>query len=128
MGDEASPVCSYHGARHVFGGGAIVEVIHYLSALGPFQYIGVAGFFVYIAAFASVQFGWLDGNSAAYALCNVVAATLVAISLFEEFNLSSALIQGSWIVIGLVGLARHVFRRAPKTPNPFSVQTSRETI
>lgn len=97
-----------------------MEIIQYLSSIGPLQQIGVAGFLVYIGAFASVQFGWLDGNSANYAASNVLAATLVAISLFGEFNLSSALIQGSWIVIGLVGLARHVLGRASIKAQPIS--------
>lgn len=76
----------------------------YLGTMGSFQLVGIVGFIVYVFAFGRVQFGWLDGNSATYSALNVLAASLVAISLFAEFNLSSALIQGSWIVIGLVGI------------------------
>ena len=106
----------------------MTDIIQYFSTIGPFQTVGVAGFLVYIAAFASVQFGWLDGNSAGYAASNVLAATLVAISLFAEFNLSSALIQGSWIIIGLVGLARHVRRRARMSTQPVARRHFQETI
>lgn len=77
----------------------------YLADLNSLQLIGLAGFVLYIYAFSAVQFGWLNGNSAIYSLVNVAAATCVAISLFADFNLASALIQGSWIVIGLTGLA-----------------------
>lgn len=87
-------------------------MVEYLGALGPFQLTGVIGFVVYIFAFGRVQFGWLDGNSATYSALNVLAASLVSISLIAEFNLSSALIQASWIVMGLVGILRH---RAAKT-------------
>jgi len=59
----------------------------------------------YLWVFAAVQFGWMDGNGAAYAAGNVLAASLVAVSLLAEFNLASALIQGSWIVIGVVGIS-----------------------
>ena len=87
-------------------------MFEYLGSIGPFQLIGVMGFVVYIFAFGRVQFGWLDGNSAAYSALNVIAASLVGISLFVEFNLSSALIQGSWIVMGLVG----IFKRQSSKP------------
>lgn len=78
--------------------------MHYFTQLGPLEFIGVAGFFCYLFAFGSVQIGWMDGNSTSYSLINILAATLVAISLTAEFNLSSALIQGSWIVIGCAGV------------------------
>lgn len=76
----------------------------YFSTLGPFELIGLLGFLCYIVAFGSVQLGRLDGNSTLYSLANILAASLVSISLIHEFNLASALIQGSWIVIGLTGL------------------------
>ncbi|MEM6275893.1 MAG: hypothetical protein AAF714_03015 [Pseudomonadota bacterium] len=79
-------------------------IASYFFDLSAPQIIGVAGFVCYIGAFGAVQFGYLDGNSTAYSLGNILAASLVAVSLLEEFNLSSALIQGSWIVIGVVGL------------------------
>ena len=44
-----------------------------------------------------------------------MAAALVAISLLAEFNLASALIQGSWIVIGTTGLALRVRKAWPRT-------------
>lgn len=91
------------------------EILQYLSLIGPLQLIGLLGFLVYVLAFGWVQFGWLDGNSAKYSLCNVLAASLVAISLFVEFNLSSALIQGSWILIGLFGLMKRCFRKGTQT-------------
>ncbi|SLN60858.1 CBU_0592 family membrane protein [Pseudooctadecabacter jejudonensis] len=79
--------------------------ITYLNGLSAAQLTGVSGFFCYMLSFGAVQLGRLDGNSTAYSLCNILAASLVAVSLIEEFNLSSALIQGSWITLGLVGLS-----------------------
>ncbi len=81
----------------------MTEFIDYLTRLGTLELIGVGGFVFYIFAFGAVQLGFLDGNSIAYTLANLAAATMVAVGLFAEFNLSSALIQGSWIVIGLAG-------------------------
>jgi hypothetical protein len=75
-----------------------------LMDLNIYQITGLAGFFVYLFAFGAVQFDWLNGNSAFYSACNILAASLVAVSLIADFNLASALIQGSWIMIGAVGL------------------------
>lgn len=100
----------------------MAEVTGYLQDIGPLQVIGMMGFLVYIFAFGCVQLGCLDGNSLRYSLYNVLAASLVAISLFAEFNLSSAFIQGSWILIGLAGvLKRSIKNRASL---PMSVETA----
>ena len=92
-------------------------VEQYLSAIGPLQIVGVVGFLVYIFAFGGVQFGFLNGNGALYSLYNVIAASFVAISLIAEFNLSSALIQASWILIGLAGFAKRFVERPGATPH-----------
>ena len=76
---------------------------------------GLLGFLTYLGAFASVQFGLLDGNSTTYSLANIVAAALVAVSLAANFNLASALIQGSWIMIGLAGLGLRAWKAWPST-------------
>ena len=80
------------------------EDTSYIADLGPYQLIGVAGFVVYVLSFAAVQLRQLNGNSIVYSLANILAATLVAISLIADFNLASALIQGSWIIVGFCGL------------------------
>lgn len=91
------------------------DLINYFSALGSHELIGVMGFLCYICAFGSVQLGLMDGNSLAYSLSNILAASLVAVSLISEFNLASALIQGSWIIMGLIGLGLRVRRAWPTT-------------
>ncbi|MEL6748267.1 MAG: hypothetical protein AAFO79_10700 [Pseudomonadota bacterium] len=77
----------------------------YLAGSSAVQMIGVLGFICYVAAFGALQLGFVDGNSMAYTLLNILAVGLVAVSLSEEFNLSSALIQGCWIIFGFIGLA-----------------------
>lgn len=91
------------------------DFYQYLSSLGPLQLTGIAGFVCYVLAFGAVQCGRLDGNSTAYTLANILAASLVAISLLAEFNLASALIQSSWILLGVLGLALRIFRSWPAT-------------
>ncbi len=82
----------------------------YLANLGALELTGICGFFFYICSFGAVQFNLLDGNSNTYSILNVIAASLVAVSLLAEFNLSSALIQTSWITIGLIGLSMRALK------------------
>ena len=77
--------------------------------------IGVVGFVVYIAGFSLVQAGHICGNGMAYALSNVVAATLVLTSLVNAFNIASFLIQVSFITTGLYGTFRKLYGRKYET-------------
>lgn len=80
----------------------------YLAEISLPQMAGVVGFLFYVLGFAAVQVGTLNGNGIGYSLCNVCGAGLVLYSLTEEFNLPSALIQASFLTIGLVGVARRL--------------------
>ncbi|KNG92521.1 CBU_0592 family membrane protein [Pseudaestuariivita atlantica] len=64
---------------------------------------GVAGFLLYMASFAALQLELIEGQGLMYPLSNVLAASLVLVSLAAEWNLASAMIQVSWITIGTVG-------------------------
>lgn len=93
-----------------------------LMILGPdlalvCKWLGVAGFVVYMASFAALQFDLIDGHGLIYPLCNVAAAALVLVSLTAEWNLASALIQVSWITIGTIGVTLRL-RRARQTRRP----------
>lgn len=68
---------------------------------------GIAGVGFYLGSYTALQLGMLRGDGYAYAILNATAAALVLLSLKEAFNLSSAVIQVSWIVISLVGITRH---------------------
>lgn len=65
---------------------------------------GLAGFAAYVAGYGLVQMDQLDGNSSVYSVVNIVAAALVLVSLYRDFNLASALIQVTWISLGLIGM------------------------
>lgn len=78
-----------------------------------YQVIGLMGFLAYLGSFAALQMKLLDGNGVRYAALNILAACLVLISLTEAFNLASALIQISWILIGICGLAWRFSAGAP---------------
>ncbi len=70
------------------------------------QIIGLLGALLYLASYAAVQTGRLDGNGSLYALANTAAAALVLTSLFESYNPACAIIQVTWLIIGLARLLR----------------------
>jgi len=69
------------------------------------QLIGVVGFLTYVIGFGLVQNEKICGNGILYPASKVFAAICVLISLVGAFNLASCLIQLSYIVIGLYGIA-----------------------
>lgn len=73
---------------------------------------GLLGVTLYLAAYGALQLGLIRGSSLIYTLLNLTAACAVLVSLTEAFNLSSALIQGSWIALSLIGLARLAWRHS----------------
>lgn len=71
-----------------------------------FWFAGLVGVAFYLGSYAALQSGLLRGSGYLYALLNLIASSLVLVSLFAEWSLSSAIIQVSWIVISLIGLTR----------------------
>ena len=71
-----------------------------------FEVAGLAGVAFYLCSYAMLQAGLVKGNGYTYAILNVFAASLVLLSLFNGWNLWSAIIQISWITISVVGMIR----------------------
>ncbi len=95
----------------------MIEFLDYLRAFpDTLEAIGVVGFLTYIIGFKLVQTGHICGNGTTYALTNVIAASLVLISLVGAFNLASFLIQISYIAIGLFGIGLRI--RKARESNP----------
>lgn len=70
------------------------------------QLFGFVGVVLYLGAYALLQLGFVRGQSYLYAGLNMAAATCVLISLAETFNLSSAIIQVSFILLSALGMIR----------------------
>ena len=68
--------------------------------------VGMLGVALYLGSYAALQTGFLRGQGYLYPAINMAAAGCVLMSLMSNFNLSSAIIQISWIVISIIGIAR----------------------
>lgn len=67
-------------------GGIMPDILHHFSAIGLLQLISYLSFLIYVLSLGFAQLGRKGSNGAKYALCNVLAAYLVAINLIAEFN------------------------------------------
>lgn len=68
---------------------------------------GLLGAAVMVGAYLALQLGRLQGQGYYYAGLNAVGAALVLASLFEQFNLSSAIIQAIWLSVSIIGITRY---------------------
>lgn len=82
-----------------------------LNTLDLYTLIGFGGVAFYVGSYALVQAGRVNGNGAVYTLMNVAAASLVLVSLFDDFNLPSMVTQITWIALGIGGLSLRSWRQ-----------------
>ncbi len=70
------------------------------------DFLGIVGVFLYIGSYFGLQAGMIKGQGYLYAILNTSAACCVLLSLAEHFNLSSAIIQITYIGISIFGMVR----------------------
>ncbi len=71
-----------------------------------FDVCGILGVVFYILSYGALQFGLVRGSSLIYTMGNLAASSLVLVSLLHDWNQASAIVNGIWIAISLVGLTR----------------------
>ena len=67
---------------------------------------GVVGVVLILIAYAGATTGRLDARHATALLLNLVGALLILVSLYFDFNLSAALMEGAWALVAIAGLIR----------------------
>jgi len=71
---------------------------------GADEVVGLLGAALILLAYAGVQLKKLDPHKPKALLLNLTGAALVLVSLYFEFNLAAALLEGAWVLIALWGL------------------------
>lgn len=72
--------------------------------------LGNLGVLLIIVSYFWLQIGRISGQSKTYSIVNAIGAALVLVSLYFDFNLSAALIEGFWLIISLLGLVLGIRR------------------
>lgn len=68
---------------------------------------GLSGALLYSVGYLLSAYDKLPSQSPIYYLTKLAAAALVLISLMQDFNLASAIIQVFFIAVSLIGIIRH---------------------
>lgn len=68
--------------------------------------VGALGVAAIVGSYLLLTLGKVPSQGRAYPLANALGAGLILVSLFYDFNLSAALVEGFWLVVSLIGLAR----------------------
>jgi len=74
--------------------------------------VGISGVALLLVAYFLLSTDKLSSQSLRYQLCNLIGASSVLYSLMFTFNLSSVVIEVSWIIISLIGIYRIVSSQA----------------
>lgn len=67
---------------------------------------GIFGVLFYVGSYFALQAGLIGGRGYLYPALNAIAAASVLLSLVHNFNMSSAMIQITFIAISIFGMAR----------------------
>ena len=81
-----------------------------------YDWIGILGTLMVLAAFFLLQARRLHGNGIVYQLLNLFGAGGVLVSLAGKFNLSVFVLEAIWMLISLYGIARTLTSRRPSPP------------
>ncbi|MDJ0638224.1 MAG: hypothetical protein QNJ20_05280 [Paracoccaceae bacterium] len=73
--------------------------------------IGLAGALLYSISYLLAAYDRLPSQSPYYYVSKLVAAAMVLISLAQNFNLASAIIQVFFITVSMIGILRHLHNR-----------------
>ena len=72
---------------------------------------GLGGSMLIVVAYFANQQEWLSARDWRYSFANLLGALLILLSLYYDWNLAAAVIEGFWAAISLYGLARQISRR-----------------
>ena len=74
--------------------------------------IGNAGVALIVGCYFLIQVGWLKSEDLAYSSGNLIGATLVMISLSQEFNTAAFVLEAFWFAISCYGIVVWIRTRA----------------
>ena len=68
--------------------------------------VGILGVLLILAAYFLLQAGRFSRDVLWYSAMNGLGSAFILCSLWFEFNLPSALVEGAWLVVSLYGVVR----------------------
>jgi hypothetical protein len=81
---------------------------------GLLDIFGIAGVILLVITYLLLQVNKLQSAGLLYSLLNALGASLIILSLLDNFNLSAFLMEAFWVLISLVGVVRYLRRPLPR--------------
>ncbi len=81
-----------------------------------YDWIGMLGTLMVLAAFFLLQAGRLSGTGITYQLLNLLGAGGVLVSLLGKFNVSVFVLELIWVLISAYGIGRSLAARRSASP------------
>ena len=75
------------------------------------ELVGNLGVLCIVGCYLLLQLDRLSSDSLKFSVINLLGASLILVSLSVEFNLAAAAIEGFWVIISLIGIARYFRKR-----------------
>lgn len=81
---------------------------------GLLDIFGIAGVLLLVVTYLLLQVNKLHSAGLLYSLLNAIGASLIILSLLDNFNLSAFLMEAFWVLISLIGVIRYLRRPVPR--------------
>ena len=81
--------------------------------MSPAAAAGLLGVLLILIAYGAGALGKLASTHPAALSLNLVGASLILVSLVEDFNLPAFVMESLWALVALIGLGRWAFRPRP---------------
>lgn len=79
-----------------------------------YDLLGNIGVFFIIISYLLLQLNKIKSSDLRYSLMNLIGASLVIISLIENFNMSALVIEVFWVGISVIGIIKFVLNKKYK--------------
>ena len=76
-----------------------------------YDLLGNIGVFFIIISYLLLQLNKIKSSDVRYSLMNLVGASLVIISLIENFNMSALVIEVFWVGISIIGIIKFALNK-----------------
>ncbi len=76
-----------------------------------YDIIGIFGVTLVLFSYLLLQLGKISSEDLRYILMNMFGSGGILVSLTQNFNVASVLIESSWVTISLIGLIRYYKKR-----------------
>jgi len=76
-----------------------------------YDIIGIIGVLIIIIAYFFLQIEKLSIDNINFSILNIIGSALILYSLSFNWNLSSVIIEGFWILISFIGVYKHLVKK-----------------